>query len=282
MTTATDTLRQQRVLLTGAAGKIGRRLREPLARLCRELVSTDVVPIGDPAPNERSVTCDLTDATALASLAQGVDAIVHFAGYPREAGWDTLIPANIVSVTNLWEAALKNGVRRVVYASTNHVVGFHPTSRHIGVDAETKCDSRYGVTKAFTESVARFYYEKYGIAALGLRIGRCEDVPTDERMLSTWIHPQDLVQQVVLGLTAPIRADILYGISDNAKAWCHNPDNPDLPYHPVHRADAYAIPAPTAGHADTTWVFQGGPFAQADYVGDTQRAAEFYLRPPRT
>ena len=178
--------------MTGAAGKVARRLREPLARAARALLCTDLLPIDGTAwPNETQQICDLTDPAAVMQLTDGIDAIVHFAGYPREADWDTLIPANIVALTNLWEAALHNGVRRIVYASTNHVVGLHPASRRIGVDAETKCDSRYGLTKAFAESTARFYYEKYGIASLGLRIGRCEDLPLDARMMSTWLHPQD-------------------------------------------------------------------------------------------
>ncbi len=272
-------LHEQRILLTGAAGKVARRLREPLAGACRALVCTDLLPLDGTAwPNETQTRCDLTDLDAVLQLTDGIDAIVHFAGYPREAGWDTLIPANIVALTHLWEAALHHGVRRIVYASTNHVVGFHPASHRIGVDAETKCDSRYGLTKAFAESTARFYYEKYGIASLGLRIGRCEDLPLDARMMSTWLHPHDLAQLVLMGLTAPIQADIRYGISNNAAAMCHNPDTPDLPYDPAHRAEDHPV-ATDAGHAKA-WRFQGGPFADANYVGDPDRAAGYYRRKP--
>jgi uronate dehydrogenase len=219
--------------------------------------------------------CDLADAQAAREVTQGVDKIVHFAGYPREAGWETLIPANVIAVTNLWEAALSQGVQRIVYASTNHVVGFHPTSSKIGVDAELKCDSRYGVTKAFTETVARFYYEKFGIESLGLRIGRVEDAPFDARMLSTWLHPEDLMQQVLLGLTQPVRADILYGISGNSKAWCTNPTTGPLAgYQPRHRADDYSVDTAAA----TPYHYQGGPFATQDYRGDEARAGAFTLR----
>ena len=263
--------------MTGAAGKVARRLREPLARAARALLCTDLLPINGTAwLNETQQICDLTDPAAAMQLTDGIDAIVHFAGYPREADWDTLIPANIVALTNLWEAALHNGVRRIVYASTNHVVGLHPASRRIGVDAETKCDSRYGLTKAFAESTARFYYEKYGIASLGLRIGRCEDLPLDARMMSTWLHPQDLAQLVLMGLTGPIQADIRYGISNNAAAMCHNPDTPDLPYRPQHRSEDH--PVATNAADNRAWRFQGDPFADADYVGDPARAAGHYQR----
>lgn len=265
----------QKILLTGAGGKLGRRLRQPLARLCDALVSTDLVALSPVAGNESVVSADLADASAVERLVAGAHAIVHFAGYPREADWASLIPANIVATTHLWEAALAHGVRRIVYASTNHVVGFHPVGRHIGVNDEIKCDSRYGVSKAFAETLARFYYEKYGIESLGLRIGRCEEAPTDERMLSTWLHPDDLVQLVGLGLHHPVRADIAYGISDNARAWCSNPPAEELPYRPAHRADSYPLPASQPA-APSRWLFQGGPFAQADYRGETTRAADFY------
>ena len=269
------------IVLTGAGGKLGRRMRAPLARLCRQLVSTDIVPLAPEQANESVATTDLTDPSAVQALVDGASAVVHFAGYPREADWQTLIPANIVTATNLWEAALHAGVERIVYASTNHVVGFHPVTRHIGTNDEVKCDSRYGVSKAFTETLARFYYEKYGLASLGIRIGRCEDAPTDARMLSTWIHPEDLAQLLALGLRHPVRADIVYGISRNARAWCSNPPEVQFPYAPAHSADGYAA-AIEGADAPSTWLFQGGPFADADYRGDKDRAAAHCREaPPR-
>jgi uronate dehydrogenase len=275
----TESLTNATVVLTGAAGKVAKRLRAPLSALCKELIVTDILPVQDLQGNERYVACDLANADAVRALLSGVDKVVHFAGYPRESNWSQLIPANILSVTNLWEAALEKNIRRIVYASTNHVVGFHPVTQKIGVEAEYKCDSRYGVTKAFTEITARFYYEKYGIESLGLRIGRVEDAPIDKRMMSTWIHPDDLLQQVLLGLTGDVRADVLYGISDNRQAWCHNPAVGGLQYSPAHRADDYKLNPSSDSTAGTEWAFQGGPFASSGYVGDENRAANFYLRP---
>ena len=276
MTNPNPQLSDQTILLTGAAGKVACRLRAPLAARCKTLLSTDIVAGESLAPNERFVRCDLTDTAAVLELVGGVNGVVHFAGYPREAGWDTLIPANIVALTNLWEAALAGGVRRVVYASTNHVVGMYPVTRRIDVDAEIKCDSRYGVTKAFAEVLARFYYEKYAIESLGLRIGRVEDQPGDQRMLSTWLHPEDLLQQVLLGLTGAVKADLLYGISANARSWCSNP--PGSSYRPAHSADTYVLPARASNASTQEWPFQGGPFAAQGYVGDPARAANFYTR----
>ena len=266
----------EKIVLTGAAGKLARRMRAPLSQLCRQLVVADIVPL-EATRNETAVQCNLTDADAVDALLQGADAVVHFAGYPREAAWSTLIPANIVSVTNLWEAALKNGVRRIVYASTNHVVGMHSVDRKVDVAAELKCDSRYGVTKAFTETIARFYYEKFGVESLGIRIGRCEDEATDERMLSTWIHPQDLAHLVQLGITHPVAADVVYGVSANSQGWCVNPPFERFPYRPKHSADLFADAiAMTKSQATKRWSLQGGPFADHEYAGDPARAANFY------
>jgi uronate dehydrogenase len=270
---AEQLLKDQRVLLTGAAGKLGRRLRGPLSALCRELVMTDLVPVTCLRENERYVYCDMSDADSVSRLTAGVDSIVHFAGYPREADWATLIPANIVATTNLWEAALSKNVKKIIYASTNHVVGFHPTTRRIGVRADIKCDSRYGVSKAFTEILAQFYYDKYALESLGLRIGRCEDAPTDGRMMSTWIHPDDLAQLVKLGLTRSVGASVLYGISSNLRAWCFNPSDPAFPYLPQHTADDFEVDIPKEGPSHEL-IFQGGPFADAGYVGDRQRASQ--------
>ena len=258
------------ILLTGAAGKLGRRMRAPLAAICNRLIATDIIPIDPVAANESFVLCDLTDTAAVATLMKNVDGVVHFGGYPREAPWETIIPANILTTTNLWEAALSAGARRIVYASTNHVIGFHPVTRCIGTTAEIKCDSRYGVSKAFAEILARFYYEKFDLPSLGIRIGRCDDRPFDERMMSTWIHPEDLAQLITLGLTRPVRADVVYGISANSRAWCENPR--DFPYKPAHHADDYPQVDGTAG----SWRYQGGPFADHEYVGDPERAATYY------
>jgi uronate dehydrogenase len=266
----------QTILLTGAAGKLGRRLRQPLAERYPQLRSSDILPLDAQHANEEARPCDLSDAAAVAQLVQGVDAIVHFAGYPREAGWDTLVPANLVGTAQLWEAALNAGVKRIVYASSNHVIGFHPVRERIGIDAEVKCDSRYGVTKAFAETLARFYYEKYGLPSLGLRIGRCEDRPTDERMLSSWLHPDDMTQLVVLGLEQPLEADILYGVSRNSRALWWNPPSERLPFLPAHSADDYAqdvlASLPTLRPAASP--FHGGYFADADYRGDPARAID--------
>jgi uronate dehydrogenase len=264
------------VLLTGAAGKLARRLRPALAARYRHLTVTDLLPLAPVAGNERAVACDLRVLAQVEDLMEGVEAVVHFAGYPREADWDTIVGANLVTTANVFEAAQRKGVRRIVYASSNHVIGFHGTDRRIGLDAELKADSRYGVSKVFAETVARFYYEKFGMTSLGLRIGRCEDRPLDPRMLSTWLHPEDLVQLVVLGLDRPVRADVIYGVSRNARSWWDNAGQA-VPYEPAFSADDFPLPAASAPAAQPSR-YQGGPFAEAGYVGDPERAAAYERR----
>jgi len=263
----------ENVLLTGAAGKLARRLRAALARRYKKLTITDILPLAAIEANELAVSCDLSDLVAVEHLLRGVDAIVHFAGYPREAAWDTIIAANIVTTANVFEAAQRVGVRRIVYASSNHVIGFHGSDTRIGLDAELKADSRYGVSKVFAETVARLYYEKFGLESLGLRIGRCEDRPLDERMLATWLHPEDMTQLVILGLEHPVQADVIYGVSRNTRGWWDNTGQA-VPYEPAFSADDFPLHAAATSSAPPSR-YQGGHFADAHYVGDPERAARF-------
>ena len=148
----------------------------------------------------------------------GVDGIVHLGGFSVEGPWDTILQANIVGCYNLFEAARLHRVERVVFASSNHVVGFYPRQRRIGVDDAVRPDSRYGVSKAFGEALAALYAFKHGLRVTCVRIGNFGDAPVDRRRLSIWVAPQDLVQLVRIGLEHPdIRHEIFYGVSDNAR-----------------------------------------------------------------
>lgn len=178
-----------RILLTGANGKVARQVRPYLAGLCAELRLTDIVPLDAQRPNETVHVADLADAAALPGLVQGVDAIVHFAGHPREAEWSVLIDANLRTAIHLWEAAVAAGVPRIVYASSNHAVGYYARSERIDGRVPVRPDSRYGVSKVFMEALAGLHADKHGLRALGLRIGHCAPEPTDARMLSHWVHP---------------------------------------------------------------------------------------------
>ena len=256
------------ILLTGAGGKVARQVRPHLATLCRQLRLTDRLPIEAEAANETVHVADLADASTLPRLVDGADAIVHFAGYPREAEWETLFDANIRAVANLWDAAAVAGVPRIVYASSNHAVGYYPRSQRIDHDAPPRPDSRYGVTKIFMEAMARMHADKHGLRAMGIRIGYCAIEPVEARMLSHWIHPQDLAALIEVGLKAAYHCEIVYGVSANSASWYDNRRAEALGYRPRHSADPFA--AALAGVKSDNAVaerYQGGSFAAAGHFG---------------
>lgn len=255
------------IVLTGAAGRLGSALRSQLAPLCRELRLVDQAPLAQLAPHERGFQLDLGDGAALREVLRGCTAVVHFAGYPREAGWDVLLPANIAGVINLWEGALAAGVQRIVYASSNHAVGFYERTQRLAEQVHPMPDSRYGVTKVFMESLATLHATKQGLRAFGIRIGHCAPEPSDARMLAHWIHPEDLGALVRVGLTADYTCEIVYGASANSRSWWPNERALALGYAPRHSADAHAarLLGKTSGDP-VAERYQGGSFAADGYL----------------
>src|SRR5688572_19937818 len=192
-----------RVLLTGAGGNIGRGVRDGLRGLYPVLRAADRVPIAAARDGEEVVEAGLADADACLRMCEGVDGIVHLGGQAVEADWETVLQANIVGCYNLFEAARRQGVQRVVFASTNHTIGFYRRSQRIDHTVPPRPDSRYGVSKAFGEVLGRYYADKHGLRVLSIRIGNVGDRPLDRRRLSIWISPRDLLQLVRIGLEHP-------------------------------------------------------------------------------
>lgn len=228
-----------RLLITGAAGRLGTAVRRGLGAQWPQLRLTDVRPIPDPEPHAEIVICDLADADAANRLLDGVDAVVHVAGYPREAPWPQILAQNLIPSTILWEAARRGGARRIVFASSNHAVGYEDRSTRADTGMRARPDSRYGVAHAFTESMASFYADKFGLSAFGMRIGSMCAEPTDARMLSTWLSPGDLVRLVDVGLTADFQFELVYGVSRNARCWWDNARAHALGYDPRDSADPW-------------------------------------------
>ena len=157
-----------------------------------------------------------------------------------EAPWETILQSNIIGCYNLFEAARRKGVKRVVFASSNHAVGFYPRHHHIGTDVTVRPDSRYGVSKAFGEALGSLYADKHGLRVLCLRIGNVGDKPLDKRRLSIWVKPEDLAQLIRIGLEHPdLRFEIFYGASWNERAWWDNHRAYDYGYRPTGRAEDY-------------------------------------------
>ena len=256
------------ILLTGAGGGVAGMIR-PLLGASYRLRLSDVAPPGDLRPGEEFAPADLADLEAVRAAVKGVDGIVHLGGYSLESDWETILSANIVGTYNLFEAARLEGVKRIVFASSNHVMGFYPRSQTVTVDARVRPDSRYGLSKAFGEALASLYADKYGAEVLTIRIGHILPKPRNRRDLAIWLSPRDLCQLIRIGLDAPgVRHEIVYGMSDNRRAWWDNTTAARLGYRPQDRAEDYAgeIMAADSGVTGDEQVDlnQGGHFCAAE------------------
>lgn len=269
--------RSRRIVFTGAAGGIGTMVRPLLAAAYPGLVLTDRVKPRDLRPDETFVAADLTRPEEVAKAVEGAHSVLHFGGHSVEGPWDAVLQANIVGCYNLFEAARQAGVKRIVFASSNHAVGFYPRRKKIGTDVTVRPDSRYGVSKAFGEALGALYSDKHGIAVTCLRIGNVGPRPLDVRRLSIWISPEDLVQLIRIGLDHPqVRFEILYGASDNAATWWDNSRAHKLGYRPAGKAEAFRAHAEAEqakiGPDPVGDLFQGGAFCSAEFTNDVKRA----------
>ncbi len=260
-------LRFSRLLLTGAAGGLGRVLRPRLKACCDVLRVSDIAELGDVAAGEEAQVVALQDREAVLALLQGVDAVVHLGGVSTEQSFKTILPANIVGVYHLYEAARIHGVRRVVFASSNHVTGFYRQSATIDPLMPVRPDGCYGISKAFGENLAQFYFDRYGLETVSLRIGSSFPEPADRRMLATWLSYDDLERLVLAALTAPVVGHtIVYGMSDNRLTWWDNTSARHIGYRPRDSSEPYraAIEARQAplDLSDPAVQRQGGAFVK--------------------
>jgi uronate dehydrogenase len=263
----------EKLLLTGAAGGLGKALRERLKANCSVLRLSDVQSFGDAVANEEVVLADLADAAAVNSMVQGVDAIVHLGGVSVEGPFGPILQANILGAYNLYEAARKNGVKRIVFASSNHVTGFYRQDQTINADHPPRPDGLYGLSKAFGEDLSRLYFDRYGIETACVRIGSSFPEPKDRRMLATWLSFDDLHRLITACLTTPVLGhSIVFGMSDNAVTWWDNSRARHIGYVPkdssdIFREAVYArTPAPDL--KDPVAQYQGGGFVVAGPFGD--------------
>jgi len=250
-----------KILITGAAGAIGRTLRSGLAGCYTLLRLSDRADLGTAHTDEELAPADLGDYPALLAAMRGIDCVVHLGGIPKEAPWPSILEANIIGSYNLFEAARECGVKRVIFASSNHAVGFHRVSRSIGIDVEPRPDSRYGVSKVYGEALGRLYADKHGISVACLRIGSFREQPTDARQLSTWISSRDMVQLVRCCIDAPdYRYLVLYGVSNNTRARWKNPHAARIGYAPQDNAEDYAAEIASRTATGAAAEFHGGDF----------------------
>jgi uronate dehydrogenase len=259
---------KKKVLVTGAAGGVGGHLRRLLADRY-DLVLTDRRPLPDRAKGERFLRGDLSRAADAARVTRGVDAIVHLGGYAVEGPWPAILQANIVGAYNLFEAARRNGVRRVVFASSHHAIGFHRRDTRIDHLADPRPDTRYGVSKVFGEALGRLYADKYGLEVVCVRIGNVNETPIDERRLSIWCSPRDLAQLVGVALDAPdVHFEIVYGVSNNRRTFWDNSNAERLGYRPVDDSEPWAaeLLAKEPPRDPVASLYQGGHFTVVEDV----------------
>ncbi len=262
----------EKLLLTGAAGGLGKALRERLKANCAVLRLSDREDLGAARAGEEVVLADLADADAVDGMVQGVNAIVHLGGVSVEGPFMPILQANILGVFNLYEAARKHGVKRVVFASSNHVTGFYRQSETITTDHAPRPDGMYGVSKAFGEDISRLYFDRFGIETACIRIGSSFPEPKDRRMLATWLSFDDLHRLITACLCTPVLGhSIVFGMSDNAVTWWDNSRARHIGYVPQDSSDVFrdAVYArtPPPDLSDLAAVYQGGGFVKARPFG---------------
>ncbi|MBC3917927.1 NAD(P)-dependent oxidoreductase [Undibacterium sp. CY18W] len=272
MTTTTDNKPDNksinRILLTGAGGGLGKVLRQHVSAWTSHLRLSDIADLGEARDGEEIVQCDLADGAAVMKLVEGVDVVLHFGGISVEDKFEPIMQANILGMYNLYHAVHACGVKRVIYASSSHVVGYYPTTELVDADMPLRPDGFYGLSKCFGEALSRYYYDRFGIETVCLRIGSSFPAPLNPRMMVTYLSYADLLELIRCAVFTPrVGHTISFGSSDNASRWWDNRKASHLGYRPADSSKQFAhqfadnIAYPAAD--DATARFQGGPFVIA-------------------
>lgn len=256
----------QKLLITGAGGRLGGLCRERLGHVAETIRLTDRVGLSEARGHEEIAPCDLTDRSAVEALVEGCDGIVHLAGQSVKAPWEVIRDSNIEAMFNLYEAARKATITpRIAFASSNHAIGFHPQTTRLDADSPTRPDGLYGVSKVFGEALARMYFDKFGVETASIRIGWCFPEATNHRSLSSWLSYDDLISLLERIFAVPrLGCPIIYGASNNPASWWDNSHVAYLGWRPKDCAEVFraTVEAEVERPAidDANAVYQGGPF----------------------
>ncbi len=255
-----------KLVLTGAAGRLGSYLREPLAKMATSLVSTDIADdIGKLYEGETYIKGDLASLDDMMKVLEGADMVIHFGAYVDEGPFEKLLGPNFVGAYNIWEAAYQHKLKRVVYASSIHAVGMYPKNEFIGTDVPHRPDTFYGLAKCFAEDLGRMYWEKRGLESVHMRILSCAQV-TNARALGSWLSYDDLIQLVQRCIDTPVTGfSVIYGVSNNDRAPVDNALASFIGYRPKDNAEQFAKEVlanePPMDNQDPGNMCHGGPFA---------------------
>lgn len=264
-----------RILVTGAAGSIGRVLAPGLTALGHTVIGLDRVPPppttggATPGPEVPWHLLDCTDAAAVhaAVAAQPLDAVVHLAGHPDEANLPDSLTSHVLTTAAVLDAMVAHDVRRIVHASSNHAVGRTPRTEVLRTTTPPRPDTYYGVGKVAAEALLQLFVDRHGIDAVACRIGSFLPAPATTRHLSTWLSHDDCVRMVQAALTAPSPGfALLHGISANTRAWWDLEPGRTLGYHPEDDAEAYAEAVVARPEDADEQAHVGGPFAGDAFV----------------
>ncbi len=262
----------KRLLITGAAGGLGSMLRKRLAGYADILRLSDVADMQAAGPGEEVVPCDLTDLDAVTELVAGCNGIVHLGGRSIEDTWEIILNSNIIGTYNLFEAARRNGGPRIIFASSNHAIGFHPRSEKLDASSPQRPDSLYGVSKCFGENLGSYYWDKFRVENVAVRIGSCLAEPRDRRMMATYQSEADFERMVkAIFRASRVEHTVIYGVSANTEMWWDNSHADFLGYQPQDTSEVFRdkIEAqPPVDRDDPAVIFQGGGFAKAGHFED--------------
>lgn len=260
---------KKRILLTGAGGRLGSYLREPLSKICTELVSTDIKKnIGKLNKNEKYISADLANFDQICEITKDVSFVCHFGALVDELPFNEMLGPNFIGSYNVWESARLNNCKRVIYASSIHAVGMYKRTKTLRPKTPHRADGFYGLSKCFTENLARMYFDKCGIESVCLRIATCSPVTT-ARSLTSWLSYDDLIRLVMRSIdTTHTGYSVVYGVSDNDRSNLSNIDSGHLGFKPKDNAEVYASKIfaddLTEELADEGNKLHGGPFASTD------------------
>jgi uronate dehydrogenase len=256
------------LLITGATGDVGTHMRRELAGKYALRLS-DLRPLKGLAKGEKFIRADISKMSDALRITKGVDAILHLGGYSVEGPWEKILKANIIGCYNVYEAARRNGVKRILFATSNHAMGFYRRDRTIDHTVYPRPDGRYGVSKVFGEMLGSLYADKYGMEIFNMRIGNVAHKPIDKRRLSIMFSPRDMAQLVQIGVDRPgIKFEIVYGVSGNKRSWYDNANATRLGYRPQDDAEAFAteVLAREKPGDPVAELYQGGMFCVLEDV----------------
>ena len=268
--------RWERLLVTGAAGEIGRCIRPALSVAARHLRLHDIRPVM--ATDAEVLQGDLAEPGEALRATQDVDCLIHLAGIPRETGGtaEQILRANVLACHAMYEAARQNGVKRFIFASSNHTIGFQPADRMVGTTEPPRPSGQYGASKVWGETLGRLYADKHGIEVACLRIGAFRDRPGNARELGGWISHGDMASLARAAVDAPgFHFLVAWGVSANRRAlWGNDAEaRAVLGWQPKDDAEVYAaeLEANRPPEGSVAARFHGGVVSELGFTGDADR-----------